>query len=107
MRVAALAFATAAAIAAVYTGGAAFAATSLVDAASAQERAAALALLAEGADPNARSPDNTTALHCAAYHDDVDLAQRLVAAGADANAMNDYGSFPLAEPAGIGNPEKV
>src|SRR5690606_32227454 len=83
------------------------AATSLVDAASAQERATALALLAEGVDPNARSPDNTTALHWAAYHDDVELARRLVAAGADVNAVNDYGPFPLAQAASVGNPAMI
>jgi ankyrin repeat protein len=75
----------------------------LVDAASDKQRATALALLAEGVDANVRSPDNTTALHWAAYHDDVELAQRLLAAGADANAVNDYGAFPLAEAAAVGN----
>jgi ankyrin repeat protein len=39
----------------------------LVDAASDKQRATALALLAEGVDANVRSPDNTTALHWAAY----------------------------------------
>jgi ankyrin repeat protein len=88
-------------------GSTAAAANSLVDAASDADRAKALALLADQADPNAPSADGTTALHWAAYHDDVELAQRLIAAGADANARNEYGSFPLAEAAAIGNPEMI
>ena len=83
------------------------AADPLVDAASDADRATALALIDEGADPNAASEDGTTALHWAAYHDDVALARRLVGAGANVNAVNEYGSFPLAEAAEIGNAEMI
>ena len=40
---------------------------------------------------NAPQADGTTALHWAAYHDDLDLANRLVAAGASVKAANRYG----------------
>ena len=79
----------------------------LVDAASDNDAAAARALLAEGADPNARGDDGTTALHWAAYHDNVELARRLVEAGATAGVINEYGSMPLTEAAAIGNPEMI
>ena len=75
----------------------------LVDAARRDDRAAALAELAGGADAKARAPDGTTALHWAIYHDDLELVQRLLAAGADANVANDYGSTPLGEAAVAAN----
>ncbi len=62
---------------------------------------------ATAAEATARSADGTTALHLAAYEDDVARARALVAAGADPDAVNDYGSFPLAEAANIGNPEMI
>jgi ankyrin repeat protein len=71
----------------------------LVEAARRDDRAAALAELARGADAQARSPDGTTALHWAVYHDDLELVTRLLAAGADPNVVNDYGSTPLGEAA--------
>lgn len=83
------------------------AASALVDAASDADRPAALGLLADGADAREASEDGTTALHWAAYHDDVALARALLAAGADPNATNEYGSFPLAEAAAIGNAEML
>jgi len=79
----------------------------LVDAAAAGDGVAALALLADGADPKERSEDGTTALHWAAYDDDLELARALVAAGAEADVVNDYGSFPLAEAATVGNPGMI
>jgi ankyrin repeat protein len=54
-------------------------------------------------DVNQRSADGTTALHWAVYNDDVTLVERLLAAGADPNARNDYNSMPLAEAAVVGN----
>ncbi|HUF71910.1 MAG TPA: ankyrin repeat domain-containing protein [Gammaproteobacteria bacterium] len=86
---------------------AARAASALVDAAGDGEAAAVIALLADGADPNARSEDGTSALHWAAYHDDVELARALVAAGATADVINEYGSTPLSEAAAIGNPRMI
>ena len=53
-------------------------------------------LLRQSVDVNAAGPDGTTALHWAAYRDDVDMAARLVAAGARVNASNRYGVPPLA-----------
>ena len=47
------------------------------------------------ADVNATQPDGTTALHWAAYHDDLDLVNRLLAAGANVRAANRYGVTPL------------
>jgi ankyrin repeat protein len=65
------------------------------------------AVTVSAAEATARSADGTTALHRAAYEDDVTLARALIAAGADSNAVNDYGSFPLGEAASIGNPEMI
>ena len=53
-------------------------------------------LLDKRVDVNAPQPDGTTALHWAAYHDDLDLAKRLLASGANALAVNRYGVTPLA-----------
>jgi len=52
-------------------------------------------LLAQGADVNARLADGDTALHWAAYWDDLESAQALVDRGADVNATNRYGVTPL------------
>jgi uncharacterized protein len=54
-------------------------------------------------DVNARTADGTSALHWAVYHGDIDLVNRLIAAGANVNATNDYGSTPLSEAAVVGN----
>lgn len=71
------------------------AAPALADAVERQDSAAIRRLLA---DPAAAAPqaDGTTALHWAARHDDVGTARALLAAGADANAVNRYGLSPLA-----------
>ncbi len=53
--------------------------------------------------PRRKPPDGTTALHWAVYHDDADLVARLIKAGADVNAANDYGSTPLTEAATAGD----
>ena len=82
-------------------------AAGLVDAARHGDRAAVFAELEHGADAKAKSPDGTTALHWAVYHDDADLVARLVQAGADVNAANDYGSTPLGEAATVGDPAIV
>jgi uncharacterized protein len=77
---------------------------SLIQAAKAGDRAAVLALLREGAEVDARSPDGTTALHWAAHHGDAELVARLIEAGADVTASNDYGVRPVAAAATVGNP---
>src|SRR3984885_11158019 len=83
------------------------AADSLPDATQAGDSAAALALVDAKADVNARQDDGTTALHWAAYHDDLPLLRRLLKAGAKANVANDYGSTPLAEAAERADPEAI
>ena len=88
-------------------GTAAHAADTLLQAAEAGDSAAAAALLAAGADANATQPDGTTALHWAAYHDDVPLLRRLIQAGAKVNVSNDYGSTPLAEAAERADPQAL
>ena len=77
----------------------------LVAAARDKDAAAVTALLAAKPkiDVNQRSPDGTSALHWAVYNDDVAMVDRLLAAGADVNASNDYQSTPLTEAAVIGN----
>jgi len=44
-----------------------------------------------GADPNARQMMGYTALHAAAAHDNVEMAQALLEAGADPALRNDEG----------------
>ena len=67
----------------------------LVDAVAAQDAEAVEALLAGGADVNARRADGATALTWAAHWDDLALAARLLEAGADADAADDHGVTPL------------
>ena len=78
---------------------AAFAAASfearLADAVERNERGRVEALLAAGADVNAAQPDGMTALHWAAYRDDLEAARKLLRAGADVTAENRYGVTPL------------
>jgi uncharacterized protein len=50
------------------------------------------ALLAAGNPPNG---DGSTPLHWAAYRDDIDAANKLLASGAKVNAANDLGATPL------------
>lgn len=76
----------------------------IVAAARAGDAAAVLAQLDREAAVDERSADGTTALHWAVYHDDADLVTRLIAVGADPQAVNDYGSTPLVEAAEVGNP---
>jgi ankyrin repeat protein len=82
---------------------AAWAASDLIEAASAGDGAAVLDAIEAGADVNTTAPDGTTALHWAVYHDDMDLVERLIAAGANVDTANEYGSTPMSEAAGIGN----
>ena len=53
------------------------------------------ALVREPVDVNARQPDGATALHWAAYLDDIDTADLLIGAGARPDAANDLGATPL------------
>jgi hypothetical protein len=57
---------------------------------------AALQLLNDGKDPNARDKDGNTSLMIAAKRGDVDMARLLLLNGADANAARPDGPTPLA-----------
>ncbi len=78
----------------------------LVTAARMRDTATLAALLAKPhAEVNERSADGTSALHWAVYNNDVDLVGKLLAAGADVEAANDYHATPLSEAAVVGNPQ--
>ena len=55
------------------------------------------ALLAAGADVNARNNYGDTPLHEASCHGHMDVVRALLAAGADLGARNDDGYTPLHE----------
>ena len=65
----------------------------LADAAMQGDRATVQSLLAGNADVNAAQGDGTTALHWAAYRDDLEMARMLVEAGADLNARTRVGEL--------------
>ena len=67
----------------------------LLDAAERNDAVSIEVLLAEGADATASHSDGATALHWAAYWDDVATAQRLIDAGASVNAANELAVTPL------------
>jgi ankyrin repeat protein len=67
----------------------------LADAAEKLDRAKVQALISQHADVNTPQPDGMTALHWAAYQDDLDLTTLLVRAGANVKAANRYGVTPL------------
>ena len=69
--------------------------SSLADAVKRNEPTTARALLEQGADVNAAQVDGMTALHWAAYHDDLQTTKLIVAAGASVDARNRYGVAPL------------
>jgi len=80
---------------------------SLVDAVKSNDRATAVALLAQHTDVNAAQADGTTALHWAVYNDDADLVERLIKAGAKVKAANSFGATPMTEAAVAGNPAVI
>jgi uncharacterized protein len=67
----------------------------VVDAVKSADRATVLALIEQHADVNEPEADGTTALAWAARMNDVDLADRLLRAGAKVDATNRYGVTPL------------
>jgi uncharacterized protein len=67
----------------------------LVDAAKNQNHEAVRSLLKQKVDVNTPQPDGATALAWAAHWDDLEAADLLIAAGANANAANTYGVTPL------------
>jgi ankyrin repeat protein len=66
---------------------------SIADAAMSGNREAVLALVRQKADVNAPQGDGTTALHWAAFHDDVEMVKALLAAGANPKATTREGAI--------------
>jgi uncharacterized protein len=79
------------------------AATALLDAAESGDRATALRLLAERADPNMSGPDGTTAIMYAAHNGDLALVQALIKANANVKLKNQFGTSAIAEASIIGS----
>ena len=67
----------------------------VADAAERNESDVVRALIEEGVDVKSTQPDGATALHWAAYWDQVQMAQRLITAGAEVDAKNDLAITPL------------
>ena len=67
----------------------------LADAVEKLDRASVRALLKQHAEVNAAQADGMTALHWAAYLDDLEMAKLLVASGAKVKATNHHGITPL------------
>ena len=67
----------------------------LIEAVRQQDPEAVRRLLGASVDVNAAQGDGATALHWAAYVDDLDLARALINGGADARAANAHGVVPL------------
>src|SRR5688572_1703679 len=87
-----------------FAAGSVAAQGTLVEAVRNDDHAAAVALLAERADPNQAEADGTTPLHWAVHYDDADLVTRLLEAGANVAVANDYGATPMSEAAVASNP---
>jgi len=82
--------------------------TPLADAMEKEDRARARALLLQcRIDVNQAQVDGMTALHWAAYRDDLETAKLLVAAKANVKAANRYGVTPLSLACANGNPAMV
>lgn len=81
--------------------------TPLVDAAKRGDTVTVQALLATTANINAQHGDGSTALHWAAYLNDVEMAAQLIRAGAAADAPNHYGVTPLGLAAKNGNADII
>jgi ankyrin repeat protein len=79
----------------------------VADAAEKMDRATLRTLLRQKADVNAPQADGMTALHWAAYQDDLEMVTLLVRAGANVKAPNRYGVTPLSLACTNGNSEIV
>src|SRR5215510_5849556 len=75
----------------------------LIDAAEQGDRAAALRVLAKGANPNTPGPDGTTAIMWAASNGDLELVRALIKAGADVKPKNEFGTSALTEASIVGS----
>ena len=69
----------------------------LVDAARSRDLQTVRSLLSRHADVDARAHDGATALLWAAHWNDLDIADLLIRAGANANAANDLRVTPLSQ----------
>jgi ankyrin repeat protein len=67
--------------------------TRVADAAEHSDRRAVASLIAAKADVNSPQGDGTTALHWAAFNDDLEMAKMLVAAGANVKAATRVGAI--------------
>lgn len=76
-------------------GGAAERDLRLIQAVRRADEPAVRALLKQGVDINARAGDGATALHWAAYQDNLALTDLLIRTGAAVDAANDLGVTPL------------
>lgn len=79
----------------------------IADAAEKSNRAIIQKLVKEEADVNAPQPDGMTALHWAAYKNDLETAKLLLKAGANVKVENRYGVTPLSLACENGNGELV
>src|ERR1700722_5025404 len=79
----------------------------LADASEKEDRASVSALIVNHVDVNQAQVDGMTALHWAAYHDDLETAKLLVAAKADVKVANRYGVAPLSLACRNGNDAMV
>jgi ankyrin repeat protein len=79
----------------------------LGDAAEKSDRAAIRTLLKQWADVNAPQADGMTALHWAAYLDDLETAKLVVSANANVTVTNRYGVTPLSLACQNGNTSVV
>jgi len=79
----------------------------LADAVEARDAASIRALLEQRFDVNAPQVDGMTALHWAAYHDDLTTVELLVRAGANVKAANRYGVTSLSLACTNGNDAMV
>ncbi len=79
----------------------------LVNAAADQDNAAIRALLKQHVDVNAARPDGSTALLWAVHWNDLETANLLLGAGANANSSDDHGVTPLHQAAQNANAAMV
>ncbi|MDB6129124.1 MAG: ankyrin repeat-containing protein [Verrucomicrobiales bacterium] len=79
----------------------------IADAAEKHDHSGLKSLLAKDADVNASQKDGMTALHWAAYNEDLEAADLLVKKGANVNATNRYGIHPLSLACASGNNELI